>query len=243
MPEPPWETPQYRTGVAILHGWRYCPRCAAELRREDDRVECGACGFCHYASSSPTASAFILDGDGRVLLARRAIEPDAGLWDVPGGFLEEGEDPVDGLRRELREETGLEIEVGDFVGLFTDTYGDGPDASHVLNLVWETRLAAGEPVPGDDVAELRWFPKDALPSDVELAFRWLSAGLRDWTAKPRNVLEKLTPPGRARGVEYYATTATSPSARSSADFGWAPTAAAAGAPSLNRIIVGIDMTP
>ena len=171
--------------MAILDGWRYCPRCAAALRREDNRVECDACGFRHYASSQPTASAFVLDEDGRILLARRAYEPDVGKWDVPGGFLEEGEDPVEGLRRELREEAGIEIDLGDFVGVFTDTYGEPPDATHVLNLVWEARIAAGDPTPNDDVSELRWFPKDALPEDVELAFRWLAKSLHDWIAHGR----------------------------------------------------------
>lgn len=183
MREPRVETRKYGTGVGILTGWRYCPRCAETLAQAENRVECAACGFVHYANSSPTASAFVVDDDGRILLARRAFEPDAGLWDVPGGFLEEGEDPVAGLRRELLEETGLEIEVGDFVGTFTDTYGDGADARSVLNLVWEASLGAGEPVPGDDVSELGWFAKDALPPDVELAFHWLAAGLRDWSAK------------------------------------------------------------
>lgn len=163
--------------MGILDGWRYCPRCSAELRREDNRVDCDACGFSHYASSAPTSSAFVLDDDGRIMLARRAYEPDAGKWDVPGGFLEEGEDPVDGLRRELREEAGIEIDVGDFVGVFTDTYGE---VSHVLNLVWEARIAEGEPTPDDDVSELRWFPIDAMPDDVELAFRWLAKSLHDW---------------------------------------------------------------
>jgi 8-oxo-dGTP diphosphatase len=168
----------------MLDGWRYCPRCASELRREDNRVDCDRCGFCRYGSSVPTASAFVLDEDGRILLARRAIEPDAGKWDVPGGFLEEGEEPVAGLRRELREEAGIEVDVGEFVGVFTDTYGDGPNVDVVLNLVWEARIASGDPTPDDDVAELRWFPKDGMPEDVELAFRWLATSLRDWTARP-----------------------------------------------------------
>ena len=50
------------------------------------------------------------------------------MWDVPGGFLEEGEHPLDGLRRELREETGLEVEPVRFVGVWMDVYGDAPDA-------------------------------------------------------------------------------------------------------------------
>ena len=170
----------------MLDGWRYCPRCGGELRHEEGHVECDACGLCHYASSHPTASAFVLDDDGsRILLARRAYEPDAGKWDVPGGFLEEGEDPVAGLRRELREEAGIEIDLRDFVGVFTDTYGDPPDVRHVLNLVWEARIAEGEPTPNDDVSELRWFPRGELPEDVELAFRWLAKSLHDWIAHGR----------------------------------------------------------
>ena len=172
--------------MGVLDGWRYCPRCGSPLVSGEGCVECGACSFVYYASSAPTASAFVLDDDGRVLLARRAYAPDAGLWDAPGGFLEEGENPFDGLRRELLEETGLTIEPGAFVGAFTDTYGDGPGATAVLNLVWEASVVAGEPAPADDVSELRWFPRDALPPDEELAFQWLAPSLRAWAlAAPR----------------------------------------------------------
>jgi ADP-ribose pyrophosphatase YjhB (NUDIX family) len=183
MPGSHAATRKYGTGVGSLNGWRYCPRCSAELRRGDNRVECDACGFCEYANPVPATSAFVRDENRRVLLARRAYEPDAGKWDVPGGFLEEGEDPVAGLRRELREEAGVEVEVGDFVGVFVDGYGEPPDEKSVLNLVWEVRIVEGEPTPNDDVSELRWFPKDALPEDVEVAFRWLARGLRDWSAR------------------------------------------------------------
>jgi len=169
--------------VGVLDGWRYCPRCGLPLVHDHGRVECSACGFVHYANSAPTASALVLDNAGRVLLARRAYEPDAGLWDTTGGFLEEGEDPVEGLRRELLEETGLTIEPGDFVGAFTDTYGSGPGATAVLNLVWEASIVAGAPAPADDVSELRWFPCDGLPPDEELAFRWLAPSLRAWAER------------------------------------------------------------
>jgi len=115
-----------------------------------------------------------------MLLARRAFEPDAGLWDVPGGFLEEGEHPLDGLRRELQEETGVAAEPGEFVGVFIDTYGDDPGANSVLNLVWRARISPGDLVPADDVSELRWFPAGALPLDHELAFHWIAPALREW---------------------------------------------------------------
>ena len=134
----------------------------------------------HWAHSSPAVSVFLTDADRRVLLARRAREPDAGLWDTLGGFLEEGEHPLDALRREVREESGLEVEPRGFVGAFMDTYGGGPDAVVVLNLVWEATASGGDAVPADDVSELRWFPPDALPPDGDVAFRWLAPQLRAW---------------------------------------------------------------
>ena len=175
-------TSGYGTPVGVLDDWRHCPRCASPLEHADGQVMCGACGFEQWAHSSPAVSAFVGDDRGRVLLGRRAVEPDAGLWDSPGGFLEEGEDPLAGLRRELREETGLAAEPGAFVGAFIDTYGLGDDAPPILNLVWEVTLEPGEPTPADDVTELRWFPRDELPPDDEIAFRWLAPSLRAWAS-------------------------------------------------------------
>ena len=84
-------------------------------------------------------------------------------WDTPGGFVEEGEHPLDALRRELREETGLEVEPGLFAGAWIDTYGDEPGSASTLNLYWEAHIRSGELRAADDVAELAWFPLDALP--------------------------------------------------------------------------------
>jgi 8-oxo-dGTP diphosphatase len=166
------ETREYGTRVGTLTGWRHCPRCASDVAQHEGRVECPACGFVHYAHSSPAVSALVVDDAGRMLLGRRAHEPDAGLWDVLGGFLEEGEHPLDGLRRELLEETGLEVEPRTFLGAYMDTYGVGPEATSVLNLVWEGRIVSGEASPADDVSELRWFPQDEPPRPEECAFRW-----------------------------------------------------------------------
>ena len=112
----------------------------------------------------------VVGEDGSVLLARRAGEPYRGYWDLPGGFLDEGEHPLDALRRELREETGLEVEPGEFVGIWMDRYGDADDAHATLNLYWTARVLGGEPRAADDVSELAWFRPDELPSPSELAF-------------------------------------------------------------------------
>ena len=155
--------------VGELGEWHFCPRCRTELRHEGSRVECEACGFVAYASSKPTAGALVEDG-GRVLLARRAHEPFKGRWDIPGGFLDEGEHPLDGLRRELREETGLEIEPLEFLGVWMDRYGGDSTAEATLNLYWTARVVSGEPEAADDVSELSWFEAEKLPAPDELAF-------------------------------------------------------------------------
>jgi NAD+ diphosphatase len=163
-----------------LEGWRWCPRCRTELRGNDSRVECPACGFVRYAGSSATAGALVVDDGGRVLLARRAAEPFRGRWDIPGGFLEEGEHPLDGLRRELREETGLEVEPLEFLGAWMDRYGGDSTAEATLNLYWTARVVSGEAQAADDVDALRWFAPDDLPGPGELAFENVPLVLSMW---------------------------------------------------------------
>jgi 8-oxo-dGTP diphosphatase len=169
--------------MASLDAWQHCPRCAADVTPEGGRVECPACGFVAYANSEPTACALVVDDRGRLLLARRAGEPEQGKWDLPGGFLDEGEPPLDGLRRELREETGLEIEPLAFVGAWIDRYGGGDDAPYTLNLYWTARIVAGEMRAADDVSELRWFEPGALPSSGEVAFSHFAETTRAWRAQ------------------------------------------------------------
>jgi len=114
-----------------------------------------------------------------VLLGRRGIEPFLGFWDTPGGFTRQGESLEECVRRELREEAGVEIEVGRLVLTLPDVYGDTGEAT--VNAFYECRLVSGDPQPDDDVAELRWFEPGALPPDAELAFACVRAALAAWS--------------------------------------------------------------
>jgi ADP-ribose pyrophosphatase YjhB (NUDIX family) len=150
-------------------------------------VSCPACGLSVYASPAPTASALVLDGDGRVLLARRAGEPGKSLWDLPGGFMEEGEEPLETLRRELREEAGVEIEADEFLGGVPDRYGDG--GHWTVNLYWAARIVSGVPEASDDVESFRWFEPAELPGWDEFAFANTVEILQRW--------QRQTSPARA----------------------------------------------
>ena len=171
--------------MAILLGWRLCPRCGAGLDRSamPARVSCPVCAFVAYANPKPCVCALVVDGDGRLLLTRRGVEPFRGLWDTPGGFVEEGEHPHEALRRELLEETGLVVEPGAFVGVWMDTYGSAGDAESTFNLYYEAGIVSGVPRADDDVAEIGWFSADALPVRDELAFTTVADALAAWAAR------------------------------------------------------------
>jgi ADP-ribose pyrophosphatase YjhB (NUDIX family) len=171
--------------------YRFCPVCRGELvaRRipapdGPERRVCPACGFVQWRNSKPTAAGIVVDEEGRLLLGKRNIAPFLGWWDVPGGFLEPGEHPEDGVRRELREETGLEVEPEQMIGVYMDTYGDPGDGGNddggepILNFYYRCRVVGGAPRAADDVEELAWFPPDALPARI--AFPSSCAALRDW---------------------------------------------------------------
>lgn len=165
--------------MGFLDGWRHCPRCGAEGEHRGDHFACGTCGHVVWANPAPAVQALV-ERDGRLLLARRARNPSIGLWDLPGGFLEEDEHPLDALRRELREETGLEVEPGDFVGVWMEP---GYEDRTVLCLTWDAHAVSGREAAADDVAELRWFAPDELPPDEELAFLHFRELLRLWRAR------------------------------------------------------------
>jgi ADP-ribose pyrophosphatase YjhB (NUDIX family) len=165
--------------VGELDAWKHCPVCGAAVTPSGGQVECGECGFVTYAHSKPTASAVVDDGDGRVLLSRRALDPFAGKWDVPGGFLEEGEHPEDCVRRELREEAGIGLVGLRLLGIWIDRYEYKGRVVATLNIYYAAGAGDGALKPADDVAELRWFAPDSIPAE-DLAFEHIPDVLSAW---------------------------------------------------------------
>jgi ADP-ribose pyrophosphatase YjhB (NUDIX family) len=157
--------------MAIFH---YCPACGAKLPPPDappDRLlaqRCPTCGAVHHQNAKPCAGALVVR-DGKVLLGRRAVEPYRGWWDLPGGFLEPWETPAEAVVREVREETGLVVRPTELLGVIVDAYTASEGSDYTLNHFYLAEVLAGEPTPADDLAELAWFPPDALPGPVAFA--------------------------------------------------------------------------
>lgn len=166
--------------------FRFCPACGAPLPPPAEPPErlvqqtCPACGAVHYRNAKPTAGALLVR-DGKVLLGKRNVEPYFGWWDVPGGFLEPWEHPEEGLRREMREETGLAVEPRELLLVNVDTYPYGDGSDYTINFFYLVDAPEGEPHPADDVSELGWFAPDALPEPV--AFAAGREALARWRAR------------------------------------------------------------
>lgn len=124
-----------------------CPYCRRELE--------------FYKNPKPTADAIIELHDQGIVLVRRRHFPFG--WAIPGGYVEYGESVEAAVRREAREETGLEIELRGVLGVYSAPGRD--PRGHTVATVF-CAMAQGEPKPGDDAAEVRVFAPDHLPADM-----------------------------------------------------------------------------
>ena len=104
----------------------------------------------------------IVESGGGIVLIRRRNPPHG--WALPGGFVDPGESVPQAARREAKEETGLDVELTELLGVYSDPKRD-PRGLYTISTVFVAR-AAGRPVGGDDAADARVFPLDALPPDI-----------------------------------------------------------------------------
>jgi len=143
----------------------FCPRCATRLERvrlgNRDRMRCPACGFVHWRNPSVGAAVLIHDDAGRVLLVRRGPEATRpGLWSVPAGFVDYGEEVREAAARELFEETSLVAEIGEVIHVASNFH----DPAKLTVGVWFLgTITGGTLAAGDDADDAGWFSLDALP--------------------------------------------------------------------------------
>ena len=153
---------------------KYCPFCGGVLLSRvfegRERLVCDICGETIYENPLPATCAVTFDDAGRILLTRRAVEPEIGEWCLPGGFIEIDETPQECVLRELCEETGI-------IGEITRQLGVEGQASWLyVNVViagFLVKAIGGELHAGDDVSEAIWFkpedaPKLAFPSHQKI---------------------------------------------------------------------------
>jgi ADP-ribose pyrophosphatase YjhB (NUDIX family) len=141
----------------------YCPRCGTKLeslkRHGALRPVCPNCDWIFFADPKVAAGVVVLR-DRKILLVRRAITPRRGLWTLPVGFVDAGENPGLAAARECLEETGLEIKITGLLDVFSGQ--EHPRGAHIL-IVYNGEICGGSLRPGDDASEVGFFSKEEIP--------------------------------------------------------------------------------
>jgi len=108
----------------------------------------------------------VVISNGRALLVKRGGPPLEGQWSIPGGMLEVGETLLEGVRRELLEETGIDVRVGELIEVFEriNRDGDGKARYHFVVLDYLCKAANGEARAGSDVTAVAWAKPEELAS-------------------------------------------------------------------------------
>ncbi len=144
----------------------FCSQCGtrlepAPLHNGEVRPRCPACGYFAFRSPAVGVAVLIRDEAGRVLMVKRAEGATrSGLWSIPAGYMDYGEEVRAAAARELREETGLDVEVGEV--LFVATNFHDP-AKLTVGIWFSGTVRGGDLQAGDDAADVGWFDLEDLP--------------------------------------------------------------------------------
>ncbi|MHC5037053.1 MAG: NUDIX hydrolase [Planctomycetota bacterium] len=149
--------------MTFIRTWNYCPQCGDRLKEAHDGEKlvpsCPACRIFFYSNPVPCVTT-VLETEEGILHILRGKEPKKGWWALPGGFLDIGESPEEGAKREFLEETGLEATEVSLIGLtaqHSDRFGS------VIYVGYEVLAYRGDPTPGSDAVETRFFPREDRP--------------------------------------------------------------------------------
>ena len=156
---------------------KFCPSCATTLEIkevfEQERPVCPSCARVMFYDPK-VAAICVVPRDGQVLMIRRGTDIGYGLWGLPGGYVDRGEVVERAAAREVWEETGLEVETGDLIGLFSEA-GDP-----VMVAVYTAHETGGTLEAGPEALEVGFFRVDSLPElafprDRDVLERWLKS--------------------------------------------------------------------
>lgn len=142
---------------------KFCPRCGTPVTIQElfgkPRPVCPQCKYIHF-DDPKVAAAVLVEQDGRILLVRRVNEPYQGLWTLPAGFVDAGEDPARAAERECLEETGLSVRVKRVLDVIA---GREHERGADIVIAYRGEVISGILSPGDDADAADWFTREELP--------------------------------------------------------------------------------
>ena len=155
-----------------LDKFAYCPVCGSKhfAIHNFKSKQCKDCGFIYYANPCSATAAFILNGRQELLIVRRAKEPAKGTLDLPGGFVDMYETAEEGIRREIKEETGIDVTDLQYLFSSPNVYQYSGMGIHTIDMDYLVRVPDNIEVhAADDAAECLWIPIHQVnPADFGL---------------------------------------------------------------------------
>lgn len=151
-----------------LEKFKYCPVCGSAhfVENSEKSRRCENCGFEYFMNPSSANVAFILDGEGRLLVERRKKEPAKGTLDLPGGFADIGETAEQGVIREVKEETGLDVVSAKYLFSEPNVYRYSGIDVPTLDMFFFCKVGDVSVLQAaDDAAECVWMPLDEIRTE------------------------------------------------------------------------------
>jgi NAD+ diphosphatase len=153
-----------------IHIFRFCPRCGSSMfpAVSDRSFRCGECDFQYFINSSAAVAALIFNKEGKLLLTRRAFDPDKGKYDLPGGFVDPGESAEEALIRELKEELGIEVKSLKYVTSKANEYYFSGITIFTTDFAFKAEAVSLENIHAcDDISGFEWVDPDAIdPAEI-----------------------------------------------------------------------------
>lgn len=156
----------------MLDKFVYCPACGSKTfsANSPKSRKCGRCGFEWFMNPAAAVVALITNDRGELLVVRRRLEPAKGTLDLPGGFADAGETAEEAVKREVKEETGLDVTAARYLFSRPNIYRYSGVDIHTLDLFFACEVVDNsQVVAADDAAECFWLPvRDINPDDFGL---------------------------------------------------------------------------
>lgn len=131
--------------VPVEQACEFCPRCGSKSTVVGKvPFRCVECGFANFFGPVAAVGAIVTNGDGELLLVRRAKNPGKGQWGLPGGFVDRFETAEDAVAREVIEETNLRVTGTEFLMTYPNKYNYSGIVAPVIDLFFRCDVAAGE---------------------------------------------------------------------------------------------------
>lgn len=159
---------------------KFCPKCgsSAIAPLNDLSLKCAGCGFHFYVNSAAAVAALVVNSEGKLLLTTRAVEPDYGKLDLPGGFIDPGESAEDAVKRELLEELGMKVKSLEYIASAPNEYLFSGISVFTLDMAFRVIPESTENLKAqDDILDFRFY------AEREFEYSQIPAPSINWFVK------------------------------------------------------------